>query len=480
MATSIYGEGDKIALPPSVLEYLTSEGMTLSNHGNPWYFRIGIRNPNYKSFPSSPLLQSYRKLDQDDNDDDEDDDDEHEAMDVVPDNDDVKTNKNPNTILSSSSTSSDMYLDELKYKYLAYTYSTVIEFTQEEGYIGLPKSICDALFSQQQHEGIPTTRTIDPSKSNRMMSEESVDSNDNGSRDSNNHHVIDDLDVDDNNKTPGHVAYNAFDIPALPIEVQLIQYLPKGKSCTVIPSISAIQNGFYHLTDIKLVLEQSLIRTRGTLSQHDTICTWYRGKQYNLNVKQVVPTTYNAISCINTDIEIEFGTNPDIMEETTKNPTTSTANSLASSSSSSYPSGGYVLGSGNSVTQTAATTSIITDNHATTPTTIYDEIAPLIPEPIVDDTNRQHIVKIQIRDGSHISPIRSFHIQQATGYDLFAYTQSFLRNHHSSHNNDANVTFQIVTRYPRRIYNQKNHNSMTLQDMGITSGQEMLFLEYIE
>merc|ERR1719223_2576809 len=50
--TSIYGEGDKIALPPSVLETLTQSAMSSSldqsSAGSPWTFRIGILNPDYQ------------------------------------------------------------------------------------------------------------------------------------------------------------------------------------------------------------------------------------------------------------------------------------------------------------------------------------------------------------------------------------------------------------------------------------------------
>ena len=37
------------------------------------------------------------------------------------------------------------YLDELSHKYLSYTYASVVEFTQEEGHIGLPASIASRL-----------------------------------------------------------------------------------------------------------------------------------------------------------------------------------------------------------------------------------------------------------------------------------------------------------------------------------------------
>lgn len=39
----------------------------------------------------------------------------------------------------------EAYLAELRYKYLSYTHCTVVEFTQEEGYVGIPLPIASAL-----------------------------------------------------------------------------------------------------------------------------------------------------------------------------------------------------------------------------------------------------------------------------------------------------------------------------------------------
>ena len=75
--TFTYGTGEKLSLPPSVLEILTRR----SSHsdallGNPWTFRIGVRNPEHE-FPACPLLQNVNpcRLSEDygfmpDNDDD--------------------------------------------------------------------------------------------------------------------------------------------------------------------------------------------------------------------------------------------------------------------------------------------------------------------------------------------------------------------------------------------------------------------------
>jgi len=92
-AILIHGQGDKIALPPSMLEFLMATSLSLSDDGSraeeslsslgrlPWIFCIGIPNPNY-TFPTSLLMQSLQLEEEDDpknhkmeenNDDDNDD-----------------------------------------------------------------------------------------------------------------------------------------------------------------------------------------------------------------------------------------------------------------------------------------------------------------------------------------------------------------------------------------------------------------------
>lgn len=241
--TSIHGDGDKIALPPSVLQHLTEQTANDMMGASPWTFRVGVLRKDYM-FPSSPLLQTMQPP-QDDMMDESDDDEE------------------------SESNNKAAYIDELSHKYLSYTYATVVEFTQEEGYVGLPASIAARLLV----DGVPSTETMDPAG---------------GGQDANNA-------MDENEeKTPGHLAWGAFGVPAVPVEVTLVK-LPKGRRCTVIPTMNAIRNGFHNLKDIKLVLEQSLIRTRATLSVYDLVHTWHRGTKFDLRVESVTPGDYQAV-----------------------------------------------------------------------------------------------------------------------------------------------------------------------------------------
>jgi len=403
-ATSIYGEGDKIALPPSVLQFLTESGYE-STPGSPWTFRIGILNPNY-SFPSSPLMKTLTVPDEGD---------------AMEDSDDDSSDEEDNTTEGPF----QAYVDELAHKYLAYTHGTVVEFTQEEGYVGLPEPIASSLIRQgnQQRSSskIPTTRPVDPaSKSNDDTP----------------------IEVEDDEKTPGHLAWGAFDVPDLPIEVSLVQ-LPKGRSCTLLPTTEAIENGFYNLKDIKLVLEQSLIRTRATLSINDMVHTWHRGTKYTLQVTALAPSTVSAVICINTDIEVEFAkADRAELAEHGIYPVSRQQDSL-----------GHVL-SGRRLNDTSRT-----ERQPAMPKSVE-----LLPEPPEDQSEGVCIIQIRA-DTSHGR--RRFEVRQATIKDLFDFAALIA---------SGEGAFRLVARFPRRVFTLDQASS-TLADAGIQPGQEMFMLE---
>lgn len=397
-ATSIHGEGDKLALPPSVLEFLTASSDL--DGSSPWTFRIGLLNPDY-AFPASPLIQALAPPSDDPMDEEHSDDDSHDAE-----SDDEE-----------STEQQAAYLDELNYKYLAYTHGTVVEFTQEEGHVGLPEPIANALLcaAQQKRTTIATKRTKDPA------GDVSMD--------------------EDDEKTPGHYAWGAFDLPDLPIEITLLQ-LPKGKACTLTPTKEAIENGFYNLTDVKLVLEQSLIRTRATLSVNDIVHTWHRGTKFDLTVTSVYPSSYNAVLCINTDIEVDFGENKEAHEE------------LGIPDTKDSDAGGHRLG------DASAAPAPLTPQKPTPPKST--QLTPLAPEPPIDQA--EGVCTIQIRaDGK--TDKRRFDVGKATVKDLYDFASSL----------DTAGAFQLVTRFPRRVI--AIEEGTTLEQAGLKQGQELLMLE---
>jgi hypothetical protein len=419
-ATSIYGQGDKITMPTSVLESLTTSQITGNNDnnvGNPWIFRIGILNPGYQ-FPASPLVKALAPPsmndDMDDSDSDSDDDDDD--------------------------TQKEAYMDELRHKYLSYTHCTVVEFTQEEGHVGIPQPVASALLkpnyidNDTAKRAIPATRTVDPAAKpteggDDQPMEESSSPGD---------------------QTPGHLAWGAFDIPDTLLEISLVQ-LPKGRGCTLVPTREAVQHNFYGLKDVKLVLEQSLIRSRATLSVGDVVATWHRGVKFDLNVTKVIPSLYNSVTCINTDIEVDIG------EVETNDGEKDNENV------SSAPSGGHKLGSG----QSSSTTSNDTAKPLAPPTPASPATMALLPEPSTELTTGVCNVQIRYSGGNGK---RRFEIAKAHIGDLFAFTSSLTGN-------DAS-TFRLVTRFPRRVFANDDASS-TLEEAGIKAGQELFMVEAV-
>ena len=387
--TSIHGDGDKIALPPSVLQHLSNGH--IMEETSPLTFRVGVLRSGY-TFPSSSLLQTLQ-VPNDMAIDDESDEDEGENAKAA-------------------------YVDEISHKYMSYTYATVVEFTQEEGHVGLPASIAAALLV----DGVPSTRTKDVAGDDKAMDT-------------------------DEERTPGHLAWGAFDIPDVEIEVSLVK-LPKGHRCTLIPTMEAIRNGFYNLKDIKLVLEQSLIRTRATLSVNDVAHTWHRGIRYNLRVASVTPSDYQAVTCINTDMEVDIGINEEFEREAAQQIPQSKAESQFN----------FASGKGHVLSEIASSRPQQSQ-----------QVSPpmkLLPEPPLDQT--EGICTVQIRAQGGVTGRRRFDVTVAKLQDLFDFAASLVDHDE----------FRLVTRFPRRVF-VKTEAPTTLADAGIGVGQEMFILERI-
>ncbi|GAX28593.1 hypothetical protein FisN_1Hh616 [Fistulifera solaris] len=407
-AVSIHGEGDKIALPPSILEYMTVFETTSQS---PWIFRIGVLNPDYH-FPASPTLQQLLPPDENDRDEMSDDD---------------------GTEGSDNELSHSIYLEELSQKYLAYTHGTVVEFTQEEGYAGLPESIATALL---KNPTVRKTRTVDPSTLSTTKNKDEDNADEEMS--------LGETD-DDSPKTAGHLAWGAFDVPDLPLEITWIQKLPRGKACELTPTLEAVRSGFYSLQDIKLVLEQSLIRTRATLSVGDTVHTWHRGMKYDLQVTSVTPSKYNTIICINTDLEVEFGK---VSDDDTKE-----------KGQDSRP---FVEPLGQALGYKLSPLASLSSESAPI---MKAKAITLIDEPPLSQTD--HVCTVQIRAPNGVKAQRRFDVRQATLDDLMAFAETLEL---------GNEQFQLVTRFPRRVF-EKINGRKSLETAGILAGQEVFLVE---
>jgi UBX domain len=506
---SIHGNGDKITLPPSILERLLQQQESAVGHGNesqPWTFRIGIRNPIALANPISNELQIYvqenfRKsdaIDSDEGDDDEDDDDDEDedAMDVDANTNTVVT-RNRHWRKKEFLNDMTYYMKELQqHQYISYTHGTVIEFTQEEGYIGIPLTIANALLqpssktNSSKSTDIERTRAVDPAAAASavvpILSEKTSDGTT----------MINDVDEE---KTPGHVAYNAFDVPAVPIEIVLLQ-LPKGTGMTLRPIIHTdnTTKSFYELQQdqVKYALEQSIQRTRATITLYETLTTWYRGNEYQFLVTKLVVASsnsngtntnvYNAISCLNTDIEIDFEP-MDTDDDTTtgnKDTTTTTSSNSVVPHHTTKTTGRRLMDEPVTATPPAApqqdhtTTKINHPNHIPR-SPLVTETMKLAPEPLMEEKN--NVITIQFRWSSHNriptgSPIqRRFDISTTTIRDLFTFVQQ-QSIHAATTEINTSQQQQLVRRYPRRIFTN-NDDSLTLLEAGFQIGNELLIVE---
>jgi hypothetical protein len=429
--TSIHGDGDKIALPPSVLETLTSASWSANDMlggGNPWTFRIGILNPQYK-FPESPLVQILMPP-------------KEEDMEVNMDVDDDSSDSEDE---EKDQHAKEAFLDELGHKYLSYTHCTVVEFTQEEGHVGIPRHIAAALLDpKNRHPNvfnieIPITRTVDPATGS--MTDEKDDASP-------------ETPEAKSDVTPGHLAWSAFDIPDVKLEITMVK-LPKGRGCTLTPTKEAVENNFYGLKDVKLVLEQSLIRTRATLSLGDSISTWSRGVRFDLVVSKIAPATYHAVTCINTDIEVDIGEiqSEEKMPANSQSPVNGAAETKATET-------GFRLGSGKSL-------ALSTPSLFSAKTSTQDSTMALLPEPPREQN--ENVCTIQIRYSGGQGK-RRFAVDTARVMDLFAFAASLM--------NRCDSAFQLVTRFPRReLRMDAGNKNQLLQDAGIQQGQELFLVE---
>ena len=109
---------------------------------------------------------------------------------------------------------------------MSYTYATVQEFTQDEGFVGIPSIIAQTLCIPKE---VPTIRTVDPStqiNSPRVVERMELDNN---GKDGKEHNTMLDANMDNEEKTPGHIAWGAFDVPNLDVEICMVT-LPKGEA----------------------------------------------------------------------------------------------------------------------------------------------------------------------------------------------------------------------------------------------------------
>jgi hypothetical protein len=439
-ASSIHGQGDKVTLPPSILSFLAEKNLleNPTRSGQPLFLRLGIERDEYV-YPSSLAL---RQLSTDTH---------HHTAESLVDDDDTDMISIPNSI--------EPYLDELAHKFASYTFATVIEFTEEEGCIGLPYDIAKALLDPRRCDN-QRIRSLDPLGTIPTTIIEQTTTVDVSTVSNDNIHVPSELDTSHNfeNQTAGHPAYGAFPVPTRPVHVSLFTKLPLGRSCSLCPTKDAIRNGFHRLKDIKYVLEQSLIKTRATLSIGDTVHAWFRGVRYDLTVNAVEPSDFGVVSCVNTDITVDIVSDVDdtVQESSLSVPSITSGSRL----------GGQVNSPPSEIKPE------IDDNESNQ--TMMNEMHQISEEPLDGD----NVVTIQIRGDGVTSKRRRFHTSTTLVRTLFAYAA--LENIIQS--DGVNVAeYRLVTRYPRRVLDYVHDGNKTLLEVGMDHrSQIMLLLERVK
>jgi Ubiquitin fusion-degradation protein len=448
-ATSIHGLGDKITLPPSILSTLSERDlMTASQErGQPLFFRLGIKRPNY-NFPQGKkmmdLMEEYGKS--------------LEDQELISSREDEELDHEDGMSVEDSTDDHwlEAYLEELSLEYISYTYATVIEFSQDEGYIGLPFSVANSLLQSKGEGLVESHLTLDPALGSCSQSHDATHDSENDIDHKEmvkDNSIVETRDSDGvtlEDKTPGHPAYGLFPVPVPSIEITLLTHLPLGEKCTLQPKLEAVQNGFYNLKNVKLALEQSLSRTRGLLNVGDMMHCWFRGKKFDLVVQQVSPSHFGAISCVNCDIEVDIAPPPSPPMQDT------------SGSDGDDPelhrtvSGGYKLMPDEKDDTTSHSNASLLDRHITLP-----------PEPSKDQD--ESIFIIQVR-GIGKAARRRFDAS-CTMRNVFDFAIS------AQLTGSEAIPFKLVTRFPRRVFHIGSPDEETLlADLGLAK-QEMFIVE---
>lgn len=480
-ATSVHGGGDKITLPSSLLSTLAERDLMQRSQerGQPLFFRLGIKREGYV-FPASEnmrrLMNEYGQEslssgnNQIDSGEQQHEHDGNSDEELYSDDEDEK----------KEIEWKKAYIDELSHEYITYTYSTVVEFTQDEGCIGLPLSISTALLEPKDTQGInkdlsiENKLSVDPAAASILKNMPDV-TNDDGDDESMASSVkpmettTDQNDDDLENKTAGHPAYGLFPIPSPLIEVSLLSHLPLGTKCTLQPTRHAIENGFYNLKNIKLALEQSLIRTRGSLNVGDIVHCWFRGKKFDLNVQDVTPSEIGAVSCVNTDVVVDIAATAEESNDASQDMEVD-----ESGKSNANGSGGQSSGFGGTVSGGYR----LSDTNASTPTvtTPIPSVAglktqgkelqfDLPPEPPLEQ--KDNVIMIQIRGDAGKQCRRKFDATCTNMKHLFQFAmiEKIV---------DGDTSFRLVTRYPRRTFHFEDDGSTLLQAYQFASQEQFL------
>jgi hypothetical protein len=312
-ASPVFGDGDKVCLPQGALEAL--QGVFRDPGNLPITVRVAWRRPGgggklRGEACREAVDEARREVGMQTSEDmaDGDDGDDSDDSDSASSSDSDSGSPSKPSLLRAR-------LRALHYErtYLSLTHAGVVEFTAEPGTVGLPRSVAKRLLE----EGVPGHRKpppppaadpADPEADPKALPEWSCELCSTANPPASSTCATCSAPKPPPSTSAGKPAFGRFPTPAAPLLVSLVR-LPKGTSCKLVPSVESLTSGFLELPDVKLTLEQSLIRTRTTLSVGDTVTIWHRGRAFDLKVESVSPGRVGAVCCVDADVEVDIGEN---------------------------------------------------------------------------------------------------------------------------------------------------------------------------
>ena len=435
-AYPVHGDGDKIALPVSALESLQN---VFEDNGNlPLIFKLEIlTSPQPPPPDAQQVLKAAR---------------EAAGTDTMADSSDSDSSGAPEGDSDDDGTANGAYAQfiidyDLSRRAVAFTHAGVCEFSAPENAIGLPKTVADRLIadSVKSHTLPPPPATSDSPWTCELCRTVGIAPS---------------VSTCPTCAAPqpvaavtstGKPAFGLFATPTPSVVATLIR-APKGTQCCLMPSTLSLLTGFLDLEDVKLVLEQSLIRTRTTLTVGDTVTVWHKGKGFELLCQSIEPSYAGVVCCIDTNIEVDIGENVDFtkrVEDAKAQTNEALARQVdAAPSEAAFSGAGQTLSSPSTPLQP--------------PAAVVRHDVNLPPEPPVDAA----ACRVLVRFPGGESLQRRFDVAVATLEDLYALA-------------GGGGGYVLVERFPRKVYG-RDEGGKTLEELGFRqSGSVALIVERV-
>lgn len=280
-------------------------------------------------------------------------------------------------------------------------------------------------------------------------------------------------------------------------EKVIIKYLrlEKGTFAKVQPK----KGGMTMISEIRAMLEHNM-RKHATLTVGDILTVWHRGKAFDLTVIELKPE--NFVTVIDTDLEIDLDIPEDQMQREKKETDELNARGHRLSGGNNYsslvPMFNEQLNNNNGVEESKQSyidnaNMDIDDNDnnyrnsggytlSSSPSLpsppqpmMESSSQPMIelpPEPIGEDSNNVISCMVRKPDGNRCT-------RQFKKTDKMKYLFHFVENSSREQQFHPANSFRLVTRFPRKVFTMEESQDLTFIDSGLSNDQEAFMLEVI-